>query len=70
MIAAGGNYLRELHLQLKLLELQNLLLQASNEPRLKGPFPVAFYRKILTSLQSILDKLHSMRCGTFRIDLL
>ena len=68
MIAAGGNYLRELHLQLKLLELQNLLLQASNEPRLKGPFPVAFYRKILTSLQSILDKLHSMRCGTFRID--
>ncbi|KAF8325195.1 Fusaric acid resistance protein-like-domain-containing protein [Cantharellus anzutake] len=53
----------ELHLQLKLLELQGLLVQAGNEPRLKGPFPVTFYRNILTSLQNILDKLHSMRCG-------
>ncbi|PPQ71156.1 hypothetical protein CVT24_009837 [Panaeolus cyanescens] len=54
----------ELHLQIKLIELQNLLVQAQHEPRLKGPFPVDLYRKILISLQTILDKLHSMRCVT------
>jgi len=56
----------ELHLQIKLIELQGLLGQAQHEPRLKGPFPVALYRGILTSLQTILDKLHSMRCVTTR----
>lgn len=56
----------ELHLQLKLIELQGLLAQTQHEPRLKGPFPVQLYRSILTSLQSILDKLHSMRCVTAR----
>ncbi|TFK74268.1 hypothetical protein BDN72DRAFT_760046 [Pluteus cervinus] len=56
----------ELHLQIKLIELQGLLAQAQHEPRLKGPFPVALYRNILTSLQTILDKLHSMRCVTTR----
>ena len=57
---------RELHLQIKLIEVQGLLAQAQNEPRLKGPFPVEMYRSILTSLQTILDKLHSMRCVTTR----
>lgn len=57
---------RELHLQIKLIELQNLLAQAQLEPRLKGPFPVKLYRDILTSLQTILDRLHSMRCVTTR----
>lgn len=57
---------RELHLQIKLIELQGLLAQTQHEPRLKGPFPVVMYRKILTSLQTILDKLHSMRCVTTR----
>lgn len=57
---------RELHLQMKLLELQALLAQTQHEPRLKGPFPVKMYRQILTSLQTILDKLHSMRCVTTR----
>jgi Aromatic acid exporter family member 2 len=57
---------RELHLQIKLIELQGLLSQTQHEPRLKGPFPVAIYRSILTSLQTILDKLHSMRCVTTR----
>ena len=57
---------RELHLQIKLIELQNLLAQAQLEPRLKGPFPVELYRGILVSLQTILDKLHSMRCVTTR----
>ncbi|KAJ2918023.1 hypothetical protein MD484_g2384, partial [Candolleomyces efflorescens] len=56
----------ELHLQIKLIELQNLLAQAQLEPRLKGPFPVKLYRDILTSLQIILDRLHSMRCVTTR----
>lgn len=57
---------RELHLQIKLIELQKLLAQTQHEPRLKGPFPVVLYRNILTSLQTILDKLHSMRCVTSR----
>ncbi|EMD33734.1 hypothetical protein CERSUDRAFT_87077 [Gelatoporia subvermispora B] len=56
----------ELHLQIKLIELQGLLAQTQHEPRLKGPFPVALYRSILISLQTILDKLHSMRCVTAR----
>jgi len=56
----------ELHLQIKLIELQGLLAQTQHEPRLKGPFPVALYRSILASLQMILDKLHSMRCVTSR----
>ncbi|PFH46390.1 hypothetical protein AMATHDRAFT_155264 [Amanita thiersii Skay4041] len=54
----------ELHLQLKLFEVQVLLAQTQHEPRLKGPFPVDLYRDVLTSLQTILDKLHSMRCVT------
>jgi len=49
-----------------LIELQGLLAQAQHEPRLKGPFPVMLYRSILASLQTILDKLHSMRCVTTR----
>ena len=58
--------LRELHLQIKLIELQTLLSQTQHEPRLKGPFPIALYREILQSLQNILDKMHSMRCVTTR----
>ncbi|KAH9991812.1 Fusaric acid resistance protein-like-domain-containing protein [Russula vinacea] len=34
----------ELHLQIKLLELQDLLKQTQHEPRLKGPFPIKLYR--------------------------
>ncbi|KAH9017314.1 Fusaric acid resistance protein-like-domain-containing protein [Lactarius pseudohatsudake] len=56
----------ELHLQIKLIELQDLLKQTQHEPRLKGPFPVKLYRSILASLQTILDRLHSMRCVTTR----
>ncbi|KAG0696971.1 Fusaric acid resistance protein-like-domain-containing protein [Suillus ampliporus] len=56
----------ELHLQRKLIELQGLLAETQHEPRLKGPFPILLYRAILTSLQTILDKLHSMRCVTTR----
>ncbi|KAJ7252108.1 Fusaric acid resistance protein-like-domain-containing protein [Mycena haematopus] len=56
----------ELHLQIKLIELQGLLAQTQHEPRLKGPFPVQLYRGVLTSLQTILDRLHSMRCVTTR----
>ncbi|KAJ6567833.1 Fusaric acid resistance protein-like-domain-containing protein [Mycena sp. CBHHK59/15] len=53
-------------LQIKLIELQGLLALTQHEPRLKGPFPVHLYRSVLTSLQTILDKLHSMRCVTTR----
>lgn len=53
-------------MQIKLIELQGLLAQTQHEPRLKGPFPVKLYRGILTSLQTILDRLHSMRCVTTR----
>ncbi|KAG8214183.1 hypothetical protein J3R82DRAFT_10972 [Butyriboletus roseoflavus] len=56
----------ELHLQITLIDLQGLLAQTQHEPRLKGPFPIMLYRSILTSLQTILDKLHSMRCVTTR----
>lgn len=56
---------RELYLQIKLIEIQGLLKEAENEPRLKGPFPVALYRSMLISLQTILDKLHSIRCGQY-----
>ncbi|THH14901.1 hypothetical protein EW146_g5493 [Bondarzewia mesenterica] len=56
----------EFHLQIKLIELQDLLKQTQREPRLKGPFPITLYRSILTSLQKILDNLHSMRCVTTR----
>ncbi|GLB37109.1 putative aluminium activated malate transporter [Lyophyllum shimeji] len=56
----------ELHLQIQLIELQNLLAQTAHEPRLKGPFPIMLYRGVLTGLQTILDKLHSMRCVTTR----
>ncbi|CAG8669812.1 5812_t:CDS:2, partial [Ambispora leptoticha] len=51
----------ELFLQVSILELQELLAQTPNEPRLKGPFPVRTYSKILTSCQNILDKMLSMR---------
>jgi len=67
--SAGSVFLlwsRELHLQIKLLELQDLLKQTQHEPRLKGPFPIKLYRSILASLQTILDRLHSMRCVTTR----
>ncbi|OAD04671.1 hypothetical protein MUCCIDRAFT_72929 [Mucor lusitanicus CBS 277.49] len=51
----------ELGLQRTLLELQELLKQTPNEPRLKGAFPVATYSDILASLQNITDKFASMR---------
>lgn len=58
----------ELHLQVSLIKLEGLLAQTKNEPRLKGPFPVATYRSMLACCQTILDKLHSMRCVTTRQD--
>lgn len=58
----------ELHLQVSLIKLEGLLAQTKHEPRLKGPFPVATYRSMLSCCQNILDKLHSMRCVTTRQD--
>jgi hypothetical protein len=51
----------ELGLQRALLELQELLSQAPNEPRLKGPFPIDTYRTMLLSCQNIVDRFLSMR---------
>lgn len=51
----------ELGLQRTLLELQELLKQTPNEPRLKGSFPVETYSDILASCQNITDKFGSMR---------
>ncbi len=57
---------RELQLQVLIIKLEGLLAQTRHEPRLKGPFPTAKYRTMLTSSQSILDKLHAVRCITGR----
>ncbi|ORX62680.1 hypothetical protein DM01DRAFT_1365117 [Hesseltinella vesiculosa] len=51
----------ELALQRDLLQLQELLTQTPNEPRLKGQFPIATYRLMLDSCQNIVDKFLSMR---------
>ncbi|CEP12732.1 hypothetical protein [Parasitella parasitica] len=51
----------ELGLQRALLELQALLSQTPNEPRLKGSFPLDTYRTMLTSCQNIVDRFVSMR---------
>ncbi|KAF7732052.1 hypothetical protein EC973_007157 [Apophysomyces ossiformis] len=51
----------ELSIQLRLVELQALLVHAPNEPRLKGPFPVKTYKTMLASCQNILDKFLSLR---------
>jgi hypothetical protein len=51
----------ELGLQRALLDLQALLSQTPNEPRLKGPFPVGTYRNMLLSCQNIVDRFLSMR---------
>jgi hypothetical protein len=51
----------ELFLQLSLIKLKELLSQTPNEPRMKGPFPVESYNKIIIGCQNILDKLLSMR---------
>jgi signal transduction histidine kinase len=51
----------ELQLQLTLMDLQDLLKQTPNEPRLKGAFPVKTYSDILASCQNITDKFASMR---------
>ncbi|KAI9363139.1 Fusaric acid resistance protein-like-domain-containing protein [Pilaira anomala] len=51
----------ELGLQRALLDLQSLLSQTPNEPRLKGPFPIDTYRNMLSSCQNIVDRFLSMR---------
>ncbi|KAG1503778.1 hypothetical protein G6F54_001436 [Rhizopus delemar] len=51
----------ELGLQRTLIQLQDLLAQTPNEPRLKGPFPIDTYRTMLLSCQNIVDRFLSMR---------
>ncbi|KAI8080547.1 Fusaric acid resistance protein-like-domain-containing protein [Thamnidium elegans] len=51
----------ELSIQLGIFNLQSLLVNAPNEPRLKGPFPTKTYTAMLTSCQNILDNFLSLR---------
>ncbi|CEP18223.1 hypothetical protein [Parasitella parasitica] len=51
----------ELSIQVSIFDLQSLLTQAPNEPRLKGPFPAKTYSAMLSNCQNILDKLLSLR---------
>ncbi|KAH8916369.1 hypothetical protein BT69DRAFT_783971 [Atractiella rhizophila] len=55
-----------LHQRIQLLHLSSLLTQTINEPRLKGPFPVASYREVLSHCQNILDLFHSIQCVVSR----
>ncbi|GAA5842723.1 hypothetical protein JCM11251_002333 [Rhodosporidiobolus azoricus] len=56
----------EIELQLLLIKVSGLLAATKHEPRLKGPFPVAAYRNILASCQSILDSLTAVARMTNR----
>lgn len=56
----------ELFLQIRLINMTNLLAATKHEPRLKGPFPVETYRSFLASAQTVLDMFHSMRSITTR----
>ncbi|KAI8052112.1 hypothetical protein BDF22DRAFT_689984 [Syncephalis plumigaleata] len=51
----------ELLLQLKLLQLQDLLALTRNEPRLKGPFPVGAYGRLLGHCQALIDHMLTLR---------
>ncbi|RKP25699.1 hypothetical protein SYNPS1DRAFT_28574 [Syncephalis pseudoplumigaleata] len=51
----------ELLLQLKLLRLQDLLALTRNEPRFKGPFPVAAYGRLLGHCQALIDHMLTLR---------
>ncbi|GAA5797451.1 hypothetical protein HPULCUR_002835 [Helicostylum pulchrum] len=51
----------ELSIQLGIFNLQSLLVNAPNEPRLKGPFPTDTYTAMLTCCQNILDSFLSLR---------
>lgn len=48
-------------LNMKLMELNQLIPLTWLEPRLKGPFPIEMYKKMLECCQNILDKFVAMR---------
>lgn len=52
----------ELNLSYQIHALSALLVQTKHEPRLKGPFPVATFRRYVNGAEEVLDKLHSLRC--------
>lgn len=58
----------ELNVQVLLIKLEGLLAQTKHEPRLKGPFPIAKYKKLLGCCQHMLDLLHTMNQVTSRRD--
>jgi len=54
----------ELNLQLSLVSLSSLIPLTKNEPRLKGPFPVDSYQRLVKCCQTILDRFLSMRVAS------
>ncbi|KAJ2860750.1 hypothetical protein GGH94_005328 [Coemansia aciculifera] len=51
----------EMHLQSSLLEIRALLADTLNEPRLKGPFPLPSYHRIINACQRLLDAMVAAR---------
>ncbi|KAJ2238687.1 hypothetical protein GGI13_008270 [Coemansia sp. RSA 455] len=50
-----------MHLQSSLLEIRALLADTLNEPRLKGPFPLVSYHRIINACQRLLDAMVAAR---------
>ncbi|KAJ1960357.1 hypothetical protein GGI12_003845, partial [Dipsacomyces acuminosporus] len=57
----------ELQLQSSLMEIASLLSDTQNEPRLKGPFPMATYQRILNACQRLLDAMVAARWVTLPV---
>jgi hypothetical protein len=46
----------------------NVLLELTdNEPRMRGPFPKAFYTAIINAMQDLLDRMSSIRVALFKM---
>ncbi|KAJ2158647.1 hypothetical protein GGF46_003611 [Coemansia sp. RSA 552] len=61
-VATVGDYLDgELQLQSALVEIRALLADTLNEPRLKGPYPIAEYQRIINAGQRLLDAMVAAR---------
>ncbi|KAI7832882.1 hypothetical protein BX661DRAFT_178713 [Kickxella alabastrina] len=51
----------EMQLQSALVEIRSLLSDTLNEPRLKGPFPLISYQRIINACQRLLDAMVAAR---------
>ncbi|KAI8060923.1 hypothetical protein BC940DRAFT_245818 [Gongronella butleri] len=57
----------ESNIQKSIESVLTLLELTDNEPRLRGPFPKAFYKAMIDTMQDILDRLASMRVALFKM---